>query len=90
MIPFPLLYNLINNQSDEMITATKQQAMGYWKILEDFPPRDGEFLVVFQTEDGSYGYPEIWEFTAKNSWQPVFGDDASDSPVYYLDIPPPQ
>lgn len=90
MIPFPLLFNLIDTHSNEMITATKQQATGYWKILEDYPSRDGEFLVVYKTEKGSYGYPEIWEFTAKTGWQPVLSDDFAESPVYYLDIQPPQ
>ena len=42
-----------------MTTLTKQLVKANWHIIEDFPPRDGDYVVCFQTSDGSYGDLDI-------------------------------
>ena len=54
-----------------MTTMTKQQVKANWLILEDYPTRDGEYVVCFLTDEGTYDWPDIWEFTEKGGWVPI-------------------
>jgi len=90
-IPFPLLFNLIDTQSNEMITLAKQMVHAHWLILEDYPPRDGEYVVAFETDDGSYGWLDIWEFTAVDGWVPILDFAAhTQQPVFWCNLPMPK
>ena len=71
-------------------TMTKQMIHAYWHILEDYPSKDGEYFVVFRTEDGNYGYPDVWEFTARDGWQPLFGLNHEDQPTHWCNLPMPK
>lgn len=62
----------------------------HWTILEDYPTRDGEYVVCFLTNDGTYGHPDIWEFTARDGWVPVFGSDHTDQPTHWCNLPMPK
>jgi len=68
---------------------TKQQIKANWHILEDFPPRDGEYVVCFLTSSGTYGWPDIWEYTSRNGWEPVIGLH-EEHPTHWCDLPMPR
>ena len=72
-----------------MTTLTKQLVKANWHIVEDFPPRDGDYVVCFQTDDGSYGEPDIWTFS-RGTWEPVFGYTPDGEPTHWLDLPYPR
>jgi hypothetical protein len=71
-------------------TLTKQLVHAYWHILEDFPSKDGEYVVVFATDDGTFGYPDVWEFTARDGWQPLFGIGHEHQPTHWCNLPMPK
>ena len=71
-------------------TLTKQMVHAYWHILEDYPSKDGEYVVVFQTDTGDYGWPDVWEFTAREGWQPLFGLDHESQPTHWCNLPMPK
>lgn len=73
-----------------MMTLTKQQVKANWTIFEDFPSQDGEYIVCFLTDDGTYGWPDIWEYTQRKGWEPVFGTDHVIQPTYWCDLPMPR
>lgn len=73
-----------------METMTKQQVKTNWLILEDYPTRDGEYVVCFMTCDGTYGWPDIWFFGAKTGWEPVYGSDYETEPTHWCDLPMPR
>lgn len=85
MIPFPLLFNLIDTNLGEM---NNQSVTASWKLLEDFPTRDGDYIVAFRTTEG-YGYYEPWEFV-KGEWFACLDTDSLETPSYWIDIPPPK
>jgi hypothetical protein len=62
----------------------------YWHILEDYPSEDGDYVVCFLTDEGDYGWPEIWRFERKEGWQPVFGQDYQDQPTHWCRLPMPK
>jgi hypothetical protein len=68
----------------------KQMITAHWRILEDFPSHDGEYVVVFQKDNGDYGWPEIWEFRARDGWEPIFGQEHVSQPSYWVDLPMPK
>lgn len=72
-----------------MTTLTMQQVKAYWRILEDYPTRDGEYVVCYQKDSGEYGWPDIWEFTAKNGWSPMFSEDNL-QPTHWCELPMPR
>jgi hypothetical protein len=73
-----------------MTTLTNRQAtVGHWKIMADYPPKDGDYMVVFRTEEGDLGDPDIWSF-AKGTWEPLFGYTPDGEPEYWLDIQMPK
>ena len=72
-----------------MITANRQSITGHWKIMADYPPQDGDYMVVFRTEEGDLGDPDIWSF-AKGTWEPLFGYTPDGEPEYWLDIQMPK
>lgn len=69
----------MNNQS---IRAT-------WKLIEDYPTKDGFYLVAFENSSGEFELLDcaIWEF-AENSWFSLDDDDRF--PVFYTDVPMPR
>jgi len=71
-------------------TLTKQMVHAYWQILEDYPSKDGEYVVCFQTDNGSFGWPDVWEFTVRNGWEPVYGTDHVDQPSHWCNLPMPK
>jgi hypothetical protein len=70
----------MNNQS---IRAT-------WKLIEDYPTKDGFYLVAFENSSGDFELIdcEVWEFSA-GSWYSVDGEEDS-FPMFYTDIPMPR
>jgi len=72
-----------------MSTLTMQQVKAYWRIIEDFPTKDGEYVVCFQKDNGDFGWPEIWEYTARNGWNAVFGEEHS-QPSHWCELPMPR
>ena len=68
---------------------TKQMVHAHWHIIEDFPPKDGEYLVCFMTDDGYYGWPDIWSFS-KGEWEPVLGLNHEDQPTHWCNLPMPK
>ena len=71
-------------------TLTKQMVHAHWMILEDYPTKDGDYVVCFQTDDGTYGWPDVWEFTARVGWQPLFGQDHDVQPTHWCNLPMPK
>lgn len=70
----------MNNQS---IRAT-------WKLIEDYPARDGFYLVAFENSSGEFELidSEVWEFSS-GSWYSVDGK-TNEFPTFYIDIPMPR
>jgi hypothetical protein len=73
-----------------MTTLTKQLVKANWHIIEDFPPRDGDYVVCFQTDDGGYGDLDIWTFDIKTGWEPLFGYTPDGEPTHWCDLPLPR
>jgi hypothetical protein len=71
-------------------TLTKQMVHAYWHILEDYPTKDGEYVVCFHTDDGTFGYPDVWEFSARDGWQPLFGLSHETQPTHWCNLPMPK
>jgi hypothetical protein len=69
----------MNNQS---IRAT-------WKLMEDYPSRDGYYLVAFENSDGEFDLldTEVWEFDG--TWYSVDGT-RDDFPSFYIDLAMPK
>ena len=38
-----------------MATITRQLVHAHWQILEAYPPKDGEYVVCFLTDDANTG-----------------------------------
>lgn len=68
----------------------KQQIVAHWRILEDYPSNDGEYVVVFQKDSGDFGWVDVWEFSSRYSWEPIYGQDHGQQPVYWIDLPMPR
>ena len=71
-----------------MTTLVRQQIKADWKILADYPTRDGDYVVVFAT-DGGYGEPDIWTFS-RGVWEPLFGYTPDGEPAFWIDLPFPK
>jgi hypothetical protein len=71
-----------------MATLTRQNVRADWKILADFPTRDGDYVVVFPVDDG-YGDPDIWTFS-RGSWEPLMGYTPDGEPAFWIDLPMPR
>ena len=69
---------------------TRQMVHAHWMILEDYPTKDGEYVVCFQKDNGDYGWPDIWEFTQRNGWEPLFGTDHASQPTHWCNLPMPK
>lgn len=67
-----------------------QSIRAYWKLTEDFPTKDGYYLVAFENSSGEYELAdcEVWEFSS-GSW---YGLDSNreEFPAFYIDIPMPR
>jgi len=72
-----------------MITANRQSITGHWKIMADYPSRDGTYVVVFRLDDGGIGDPDIWSFD-RGAWEPLYGYTPDGEPEYWLDIQMPK
>ena len=57
----------------------------HWKLAEDYPPKDGEYLVCFTLRDGSFGYPDWMDFR-KGEW---IVEEGNEYPAYWTQIPLP-
>jgi len=69
--------------------VNRQTTVGHWKIMADYPLKDGAYVVVFRLDDGSIGDPDIWSFQ-KGVWEPLFGYTPDGEPEYWLDIRMPK
>jgi hypothetical protein len=67
----------------------KQATTAHWKIMADFPPRDGTYVVVFRLDDGGIGDPDVWSFD-RGEWEPLYGYTPDSEPEYWLDIQIPK
>ena len=73
-----------------MTTLVNRQATtAHWKIMADYPTKDGAYVVVFRLDDGGIGDPDIWSFD-RGSWEPLYGYTPDDEPEYWLDIQMPK
>lgn len=72
-----------------------QVAKGLWKIAEDYPSVDREYLVAFPDRDGKYYLVDcdVWEFRG-GVWQSLpdsrFTEGEVGMPGYYIDLPMPK
>lgn len=73
-----------------MTTLTKETVKATWRILEDYPTRDDDYVVCFLTDDGDYGLPDIWTYTQRDGWEPVFGTDHETLPSHWCELPMPR
>lgn len=73
-----------------MTTLTKETVKATWRITEDYPTVDGEYVVCFSTADGDYGYPDIWFFGVKTGWEPVYGGEHESQPTHWCSLPFPR
>ena len=71
-----------------MTTLTKQQVKADWKILADFPARDGDYVVAFPVDDG-YGDLDVWTFN-RGVWEPLMGYTPDGEPAFWIDLPMPR
>ena len=71
-------------------TLTKQMVHAHWMILEDYPSKDGMYVVCFLTDDGTYGWPDVWEFTARYGWEPQFEVEHDSQPTHWCNLPMPK
>jgi hypothetical protein len=69
---------------------TKQLVHAHWYILEDYPKKDGDYVVCFLTSDGSYGNLDIWTFNVKTGWEPLFGYTPDGDPSHWCNLPMPK
>ena len=69
--------------------ANRQATTAHWKIMADYPSRDGSYVVVFRLDDGGIGDPDVWSFY-KGGWEPLYGYTPDDEPEYWLDIQMPK
>lgn len=55
-----------------------------WKLIEDFPTKDGFYIVAFEDSSGEFTIEnsDIWEFSS-GVW--VDGEGQSEFPTFYLD-----
>jgi hypothetical protein len=67
----------------------KQQITAHWKIMADFPSRDGDYVVVFPLRDGGHGDLDVWTFD-KGTWEPLMGYTPDGEPSYWIDLPFPK
>lgn len=70
----------MNNQS---IRAT-------WKLIEDYPSKDGFYLVSFENSSGEFELIDckVWEFSS-GSWYSLDEED-EEFPSFYIDVPMPR
>jgi hypothetical protein len=72
-----------------------QQVKGFWKITEDFPSREGPYLVAFPDRSGNYRILDcdVWQFS-NGEWLSLgdsrFVEEVVGLPSYYLDLPMPK
>jgi hypothetical protein len=57
----------------------------HWRLAEDYPSADGEYLVCSLLRDGSYGNTDFMEFT-KGEW---VVEEGQDYPSYWVHVPLP-
>ena len=73
-----------------MTTLTKETVKATWRITEDYPTVDGEYVVCFSTSEGDYGYPDIWFYSDKGGWEPALGTDHPTQPTHWCSLPFPR
>jgi len=62
----------------------------HWHILEDYPTKEDEYLVCFLTYNGEYGWPDVLEFTNRDGWQHIGGQDHDSLPTHWCNLPMPK
>lgn len=65
-----------------------QSIRSTWKMMEDYPTKDGFYLVAFENSFGDFDVAstEVWEFEG-GTWFPVKDDGLF--PTFYIDLPMP-
>jgi hypothetical protein len=72
-----------------MATLTKQNVRADWRIIEDFPSRDGQYLVCF-LDDATNKYTDYDLFWfIKGEWKPGLDEVPYETPAYWIDVPSP-
>lgn len=72
-----------------------QLAKGFWKIAEDYPTVDKDYIVVFQASDGVFSSSDcdVWEFKS-GEWRSLpdsrFIEEEVGLPSYYIDLTMPK
>jgi len=67
----------------------RQSVQAHWKIMADYPTRDGSYTVVFRLDDGGIGDTDIWDFH-DGTWEPLYGYTPDGEPEYWLDVQMPK
>jgi len=72
-----------------------QIVKGFWKIAEDSPSQDKEYIVVFPDSSGMYSTfdCDVWEFRS-GEWRSLpnsrFLEEEVGLPTFYIDLPMPK
>jgi hypothetical protein len=72
-----------------------QIVKGFWKIAEDYPTTDKDYLVAFPANDGTFSMVDcdVWEFRS-GEWLSLpdsrFQEQEVGLPTYYIDLPMPR
>jgi len=61
------------------MTHSKQNARGFWRLLEDFPEKPGEYVVVIEGK-----YLDIWYYAGSNGWD--VPEDTELFPSHWLEL----
>lgn len=72
-----------------------QSIRANWKLIEDYPSKDGPYLVAFENSYGEFdlGDCEVWTFQS-GVWSPLSGETSPSlayaQPMFYIDVPMPR
>lgn len=68
-----------------------QYVRANWKLIEDFPPKDGHYLVAFENSSGEFVMEdcEVWEFRS-TEWLVANNSSNESFPSFYIDLTMPK
>lgn len=69
--------------------ANGTMVKAYWHIAEDYPTREGEYVVTIENSEGEI-YLDVWEFTNADGWLPLITSAGASYPKHWCDLPVPQ
>ena len=68
-----------------------QSVKAFWRLVEDSPTSDSDYLVAFEDEFGEFRLENcsVWSFK-KGNWYPIKEDNSGRFPVFYIDLTMPK